>query len=417
MDLESLEKELQKIKNSLKYPCVAIIGKTGAGKSSLIKAVFGIDTQGVEGIKTGAGKPQTTEYEKYPKHPREDKPIYLYDSPGYEAHKTQEFLDKTIKFLDERKLKVINNNFSSDDSIHLVWYAVAGSGKRFEEFDKTIIKKIKENKIPLIIVLTQIDMLKNKELTELKTEVKNYVDELAKELQGTRKNLNIEILEVAADPHERTSIIEKQEYQEKLLQLVDKSIELLPTTYQNAFIYSQELNIKKKRKIAWLFIVTGASATFASSFTPIPGTTPFATFGTQYSLFQELDKIYSFQKYSQEIKELVNSIDQNRGLVLAAGLVLDIGSTTFSILFPGLFVVGETIAGGIAATYILNVSLAYAKTLEEVSLRYLSLDVTKDEIFKYFKEHFKKNFDKYNQLPNIKGVKDIDKIGEEYINE
>ena len=42
-EFQDIETELQQIKNELKYPTIAVIGKAGVGKSTLINEIFGLN--------------------------------------------------------------------------------------------------------------------------------------------------------------------------------------------------------------------------------------------------------------------------------------------------------------------------------------------------------------------------------------
>lgn len=285
MQFQDIETELQQIKNELKYPTIAVIGKAGVGKSTLINEIFGLN------IPTGAGKSHTREYNKYPDSPNEDKPIFLYDSPGYEASETELFLDKTINFLKTHSFKESNDEYPTDDHINLVWYII--SGKRFEDFDETVIKTIIKQGLPLIVVISQVDILREQEKNDLKKTIESFLEHLHQDKDLDRELCSkISILEVAAFP-----IRDKNEEDEKKLKkLVDKSIELLPEIYANAFIYAQEKNIKAKKKPASMIIVVAALTVFGSSFVPIPGSTPAFTLATQTSLFERTGNDLWFSK-------------------------------------------------------------------------------------------------------------------------
>lgn len=52
-----------------------------------------------EQIKVGAGFPQTMYYKKYPYPTDENLPVILYDSPGFEPSKTDEWLKDSLQFI------------------------------------------------------------------------------------------------------------------------------------------------------------------------------------------------------------------------------------------------------------------------------------------------------------------------------
>ena len=419
MDIQGFDSKLEKFKNELKQPCIAIIGETGAGKSSLIRAVFGIETkqktQEELEIPSGSGRPITDDYKQYPYPPDETKPIRLYDTPGYEVKGAEDFLNNTKKFLEERQFKITETPTSNDKIIHLIWYVV---NQRYQDFDIRLIKEIIELKFPLLIVINKVDAIAQKDLEKVKREFK---DDLKKELRLDISDT--QMLEVAADPNINSRLSESaredelSEYKAKLLKLVDQSIELLPETYQNAFIYSQEIDIRKKKTVAWTFISFGVAAVVGASFTPIPGSTSFATLSTQNRLMQELEYLYGLEKYSSQIGKEVKLLEE-RTTVLMWGVVIDIASLTVGAIFPAAFFAVETIAGSLAATYIVILSLAYTKTLEATSLRILNKKRDNDEIINFMKTEFKKNFEKYSsKIPDISKSVDLEKIGNDFLDE
>lgn len=70
-----------KIKN-LKKLNIIIIGKSGVGKSTLINSLFRGNF-----AETGLGKPVTQEIRKIEK---QDYPLAIYDTPGFELSKSQQ---------------------------------------------------------------------------------------------------------------------------------------------------------------------------------------------------------------------------------------------------------------------------------------------------------------------------------------
>jgi predicted GTPase len=158
------QKTVHDILESISSPTIAVIGKTGIGKSTLINAVFGVEI-----AKAGAGKPITREYTKYDAKSSQDAefsstkpPVILWDSPGYEAGGEDYFIQETLRFLDRENRRGVENQ------IHLVWYVVSTSSARFENFDIQILDEINNRNIPVIIVLSQCDRASDKEIEEIR---------------------------------------------------------------------------------------------------------------------------------------------------------------------------------------------------------------------------------------------------------
>ncbi len=123
---KTISEELKEIIKKLKAPNIAVIGRTGTGKSTLINKIFDIEL-----AKTGAGLPITQGFCRFPPEGSDEvSPVVIYDSPGYEATKEAAWVNNVLQFLGEKKAKGI------EEQIHLVWYVINASSARVEEFEK-----------------------------------------------------------------------------------------------------------------------------------------------------------------------------------------------------------------------------------------------------------------------------------------
>jgi septin family protein len=61
-----------------------------------------------------------------------------------------------------------------DEQIHLVWYVVQAGLKRFEHFDAEIIAHLKVVKAPTIIVISQADLARENEMSQIEETIENY---------------------------------------------------------------------------------------------------------------------------------------------------------------------------------------------------------------------------------------------------
>lgn len=139
---------------------LVVMGKTGAGKSTLINAVLGEEL-----APTGSGSAVTKEVHTYSKKMLVSKKdeisggyrmIYrklnLYDTVGLEIDSA--ITKKTLEDIREilNKTKVAGN----DQDITLVWFCMSAASSRFEKYEAELIKDLSiEYEIPFVIVLTQ----------------------------------------------------------------------------------------------------------------------------------------------------------------------------------------------------------------------------------------------------------------------
>lgn len=138
---------------------IIVMGKTGAGKSTLINAVLGENL-----APTGIGRAVTREnkiykkqmmlpYEKYSTHHNLRMwEVSMYDTVGLEIDSTitENTLREIKKHMVEAKQRLSANDIS------LVWFCINEQNKRFESYELDLIKKLSiDYEIPFVIVLTQ----------------------------------------------------------------------------------------------------------------------------------------------------------------------------------------------------------------------------------------------------------------------
>ncbi|MBB5640975.1 GTPase family protein [Cryobacterium roopkundense] len=103
---------------------LAIFGKTGVGKSTLINAIFGEDV-----APTGVGEPVTMENHLYL---HREGFLGLLDTRGLEIGKDT---DTLIAELSTYVLRMRENPLS--EQIHVAWYCVRATDRRFEDTERS----------------------------------------------------------------------------------------------------------------------------------------------------------------------------------------------------------------------------------------------------------------------------------------
>jgi len=377
---DKLKEEISK----LAAPNIAVIGRTGVGKSTIINSVFGANL-----AQTGAGLPITQYFCRYPELGSDNTmPIVIYDSPGYEAGREPEFVEMVLDFLANKQKE------GTDKQIHLVWYIINASSARVELFEKEIIDKINEQHIPAIIVLSQCDRAQPEEINGVTAALKTF-------------NLNkvYDTIEVAASP-----LIIKQTGKPicdpyGLDKLVFKTTELLPEIYTDAVIAMQIVSLKAKRQLVWKYISAAAAMSFATASTTIPGT-PIALIASQTALCIAIASVYGYKDMAEF---LVNIIGTSTVTALNTFLNAVIGDLV-ALFIPGAGI----LTAGLSASYIVVFGLACNAVFEKIAKHNLH-GKGREEIKKYLQDSFREEFEK-NSLLRINSLEELKIVKKNFLN-
>jgi len=128
---------------------ILAIGKSGAGKSSLINRVFGINSTNVS--HGSAGESDIDKEFSSDQNPR----FVLHDSQGFEPGEINNF--GIVKDFINRR----SNAERLEDRLHAIWLCVAiphAGGRVFEQGDEDFLQ-LDLGEVPVIVVFTKYDVL------------------------------------------------------------------------------------------------------------------------------------------------------------------------------------------------------------------------------------------------------------------
>ncbi len=122
---------------------VTLAGRTNAGKSSLLNAIVG------EKIASVSNKPQTTRTRITGIRNIGETQLVFFDTPG---------LHKPVNKLSEHMLNTVRESVSDIDAVVFMMDCT----KKINEQEMNLLKSLNQSKMPIILVLNKIDLLKNK---------------------------------------------------------------------------------------------------------------------------------------------------------------------------------------------------------------------------------------------------------------
>jgi len=122
---------------------LAIFGKTGVGKSTLVNAIFGTEI-----AQTGIGEPVTRQEHLYL---HQSGTLGVLDTRGVEVGKDNDVLLAELRdYLHGMRRKPLT------DQLHVAWYCVRAGDRRFESTEGEFVRALHELGLPVIMVLTQV---------------------------------------------------------------------------------------------------------------------------------------------------------------------------------------------------------------------------------------------------------------------
>ncbi|MCR4649223.1 MAG: 50S ribosome-binding GTPase [Lachnospiraceae bacterium] len=361
------EKIMAAIKNVQKNMTrlnIMVMGKTGAGKSTLINQVFSRNL-----AQTGVGKPVTQQIRKYE---LEGFPLAIYDTPGLELggdNAIEELLKESKEVLTRGAMRGI------EESIHCIWYCVSAPSHRFEEAEIEFIKKFIDETstlcVPVIIVLTQA--YSKKEAKELMAEIE-------------KENLNVvQIIPVLAQDYEIDDEYVVKAYGKDTL--IDIVHNVIPEALRNTLAAVQKANLKMKKRRANAIVATAAAAAAATGAIPIPFTDAAVLVPEQIGMIASITGVFGIPIEKATITALLSATIGTIGTTVMGKTVV----SGLLKLIPGVgTITGGVISASVAAALTAALGEAYIAIMlmvakGEMNIKEIETAEGKAKISKIFK--------------------------------
>lgn len=344
------EEVLNKARKEMGHVNIAIMGKTGVGKSTLINAIFHENL-----AKTGIGQPVTQNFKMYSK---EDQFYSILDSKGFELADYKKILEDLKQEINRRKTS------DASQHIHVAWFCINNGCTRCENAEIEFINELAKD-IPVIVVLTQ-------STTPDKT-LYNEVKRLAFNAK--------QVVKLLAQPSETLAgIIPAYGLED----LVEATNEVLPEAIKNAFCAAQKVDLELKKNAARKVIAASVTAGIAACAIPLPFVDSAALAPIEIGMLASISHIMGLETSKAFLSTLVSSAIGVIGATFAGRAIV----TGLLKLIPGVgTAAGTAIGAATAGTMITALGEAYLAAI--IKLQQNNGSIKPEDLSRVFIEELK----------------------------
>lgn len=306
---------------------LAMFGKTGTGKSTLINAVFGSEV-----AKTGIGEPVTQGSHLYVDRRGT---LGIMDTQGLEIGRDDGALIKELRQVvkDLRKKPL-------SEQIHCAWYCVRGMDRRFEESEDKFIRALAELEIPVLLVLTQVPM-RDGQFHPDAVSLARHIESLKLPIIGGRPFMTYAM---------RDQFSGQPPY--GLSEVLQATFQAVPEAVQAALVAAQRIDLDAKARAAQAFIGATVTASAAVAATPIPFSDAALLVPLQLAMMARIAQLYGMSADKAAIAAVASTaVATTAGRASLTGLIK---------LIPGVgTVTGGVIGASVASTFTFAIGQAW----------------------------------------------------------
>ena len=336
---------------------LAVVGPTGAGKSTLINAMFGDKV-----AETGTGKPVTRGVTL---HVNPAGTLGLYDFEGIEAGRATK---KLVSNLESYFAK--NQQGSVENFIHGIWYCIHSSSRRIDDANEEVIRELAKLRVPVLVVLTQVPARDGR--------VDPRVIEFSKSIQALGLPIIDKPFYVNA---ERDSFADVPVH--GLSKLLAATLEVAPEGVRSALIAAQRVDADRKRRLAQA-IVAAAASSAAAGLAPLPGADALAIAPIQGVMMKAVAQIFQIDVAAATLTASMTT--------LATTYAGRAAFTALLKLVPGA---GNMAAAAVAAAFTTGVGAAWSEICRGIYTGRIDASVLEhgqqlgELLLEMMKEHFR----------------------------
>ncbi|MDN5725294.1 MAG: GTP-binding DUF697 domain-containing protein [Propionibacteriales bacterium] len=332
---DSFRSEYAKQQESMGRFNLAIFGKTGVGKSTLVNAIFGEEI-----ARTGIGEPVTQDSHLYLGRAGN---LGVIDTKGLEVGLDNK---KLLGELNDMVKKSRKQDLS--EQIHVAWYCVRGMDRRFEQSEAEFIRRLDELGIPVVLVLTQVPLREGRYHPDA-IQLAQQIAAMELPIVGGRPYLT-QAMHDAFSGHPAHG----------LQDLLDATFRVAPDAVKGALVAAQQIDHKRKAQEAQKHIVIAAGASAAAAASPIPFSDAAMLVPIQLGMMARIAQIYKIKFEKAAFLAIASTTAATQA-----------GRATFTGLLklvPGVgTAAGGAIGAGVASTYTFAIGQAWAAVCKRVA--------------------------------------------------
>lgn len=364
---ESFRTEFAKQESQLGRVNIAVFGKTGVGKSTLVNAIFGEPV-----AVTGIGAPVTNGSHLYL-----DKrgSLGVIDTRGLELGRDDDkIISELTKAVKESRGKPV------EEQIHVAWYCIRGMDRRFEDFEERFIRTLDSLGLPVMVVLTQVPMRENQYHPDA-IELARQIEARGLPIIGGRPFLTYAM---------RDQFTGQPPY--GLMEVLGATFQVAPEAVRGALAAAQAIDVQLKAAQSHKAIGAAVTAAAAAAAVPIPFSSAAILVPIQFGMMARIAQLHGL------------GIDKSALLAVASTSVATSAgrAATTSLLkfIPGAgSVVGGVVNASVASSFTLAMGQAWLVVCQRGFSRSLpSVDgrIDTDAVGKLFEAELAK------RLPHIR---------------
>lgn len=314
---------------------LAIFGKTGVGKSTLINAIFGEEV-----ARTGIGEPVTQGSHLYVDRVGH---LGIIDTQGLEVGKDDKDiiaeLDKAMKQM--RKLPL-------SEQVHVVWYCVRGMDRRFEDTEADFIRRLDALDLPVVLVLTQVPM----------RDGTYHPDAIELSRQIAARDLPIHTGKPFLTFAKADEFTGQRPH--GLQEVLDATFRVAPDGVEGALAAAQEIDQSRKTTEARKAIATAAASAGAAAASPIPFSDATMLVPIQLGMMARIAQLHKIKFERAALMAIASTT--------AATQVGRVTFTSLLKLVPGAgTIAGGAIGAGVASTFTAAMGHAWLTVCQRVA--------------------------------------------------